>query len=101
MAVDAARAESLFLAASDLADPAERAAFLDRECGGDAELRGRVEALLRANDAAPPATVDSAGGQRRRASCNFWLGGRRTANRGRWRSDCPRRSHPRRQVQAD
>ena len=49
----AARAKSLFLAASDLADPAERAAYLGRECGGDAELRGRVEALLRANDAAP------------------------------------------------
>ena len=66
MAVDAARAKSLFLAASDLADPAERAAYLDRECGGDAELRARVEALLRANDAAPPsvpeATVDSANG---------------------------------------
>lgn len=53
MAVDAARAKSLFLAGSDLVDPAERAAYLDRECGGDAELRGRVEALLRANDAAP------------------------------------------------
>src|SRR5260370_6173862 len=53
MAVDAARAKFLFLAASDLADPAERAAFLDRECGDDAELRTRVEALLRANDAAP------------------------------------------------
>ena len=39
MAVDPARAKSLFLAASDLADPAERAAYLDRECGGDAELR--------------------------------------------------------------
>jgi serine/threonine protein kinase len=53
MAVDAARAKSLFLAASDLADPAERAAYLDRECGADAELRARVEALLRANDASP------------------------------------------------
>src|SRR5215472_7250838 len=68
MAALAARAKSLFLAASDLADPAERAAFLDRECGGDAELRTRVEALLRANDAAPlpaapEATVDSAPGQ--------------------------------------
>jgi hypothetical protein len=65
MAVDAARAKSIFLAAADLADPAERAAFLDRECGGDAELRARVKALLRANDAAPlpvapAATVDSA-----------------------------------------
>src|SRR5207302_1153814 len=53
MAIDAARVKSLFLAASDLADPAERAAFLKRECGGNAELRGRVEVLLRANDAAP------------------------------------------------
>jgi serine/threonine protein kinase len=53
MALDAARAKSLFLAASDLIDPAERAAYLERECGGDAELRARVEALLRANDASP------------------------------------------------
>jgi serine/threonine protein kinase len=68
MAIDAARAKSLFLAASDLDDPAERAALLDRECGGDAELRAWVEALLRANDAAPlpaagGATDDSAPGQ--------------------------------------
>jgi WD40 repeat protein/serine/threonine protein kinase len=68
MAFDVARAKSLFLAASDLNDPAERAAYLQRECGGDAELRDRVEALLRANDAAPlpaarEATVDSADGQ--------------------------------------
>jgi hypothetical protein len=39
MAVDAARAKSLFLAASDLADPAERAAYLDRECGGHEQAR--------------------------------------------------------------
>src|SRR5262249_18833853 len=51
MAVDAARAKALFLAASDLDDPAERAAYLERECAGDAELRARVEALLRADDA--------------------------------------------------
>ena len=70
MAVDAARAKSLFLAASDLSDPAERAAYLDRECGGDADLRARVEALLRVNDASPlpppatdDATVDSHSGQ--------------------------------------
>ena len=62
MAPHAARAKSLFLAASDLSDPAERAAYLDRECGDDAELRGRVEALLRANDASPlpPPTTDDA-----------------------------------------
>src|SRR6516164_3841090 len=46
MAVDAARVKSLFLEASELADPAERAAYLERECGADAELRRRVEALL-------------------------------------------------------
>jgi WD40 repeat protein/serine/threonine protein kinase/tetratricopeptide (TPR) repeat protein len=69
MALDTARAKSLFLAASDLSDPAQRAAYLERECGGDAELRGRVEALLRANDASPlppaeagDATVDSEAG---------------------------------------
>src|SRR5262249_5740314 len=64
MAVDAARAKSLFLAASDLSDPEARAAYLDRECGGDAELRGRVEALLRANDASPlpPAGAEDATG---------------------------------------
>ena len=45
MAVDAARAKSLFLNASELADLAERAAYLERECGGDAELRQRVVAL--------------------------------------------------------
>ncbi len=53
MAVDPARVKSLFLAAADLADPAERAAYLNHECGEDAELRARVEALLRANDASP------------------------------------------------
>ena len=35
MALVAARAKSLFLAASDLSDPVERAAYLNRECGGD------------------------------------------------------------------
>ena len=49
MAVDPARVKTLFLDASDLADPAERAAYLDRECGDDAVLRGRVEALLMAD----------------------------------------------------
>ena len=62
MAVDAARAKSLFLAASDLADPAERAAYLDRECGGDAELRARVEALLAADDGGGPVLEGDATG---------------------------------------
>ena len=50
MAVDAARAKSLFLNASELAGPAARAAYLERECGADAELRERIEALLAADD---------------------------------------------------
>jgi serine/threonine protein kinase len=49
MAADPQRLKELFLTASDL-PPAERAAFLDRECGADAELRQRLEALLRAHD---------------------------------------------------
>ena len=54
MAVDPARAKSLFLEASDLASPAERTAYLDRECGGEAELRARVVALWAALDKAGP-----------------------------------------------
>ncbi len=64
MAVDPAHVKSLFLAASDLADPAERVAYLDRECGGEAELRARVEALLRSHDASPlpaPGLADRTG----------------------------------------
>src|SRR5262249_26379838 len=41
--------ELLFAAAVELSDPAERRAFLDRECGGDAALRGRGERLLAAD----------------------------------------------------
>ena len=61
MAVDPARAKSLFLAASDLDDPATRAAYLERECGGNSELRVRVEALLRANDDSPLPPAEAAG----------------------------------------
>jgi eukaryotic-like serine/threonine-protein kinase len=57
MPVDPAREKSLILAASDLADPAERAAYLDRECGADIELRARVEALLRADAGPAPDTT--------------------------------------------
>ena len=41
-------AKGIFLAALDIQDPAERAAFLEQSCGGDAALRQRVEDLLRA-----------------------------------------------------
>ena len=53
MAVDPIRAKSLFLVASEISALPERVAFLERECGSNAELRERVEALLRANHATP------------------------------------------------
>jgi hypothetical protein len=43
-------AKDIFLAAIDKATAAARAAFLDEACAGDADLRQRVEALLRAHD---------------------------------------------------
>jgi tetratricopeptide (TPR) repeat protein/tRNA A-37 threonylcarbamoyl transferase component Bud32 len=42
--------ESLFAAALEMSDPAERQAFLDEACGGDAALRQRVERLLAADE---------------------------------------------------
>jgi serine/threonine protein kinase len=53
MAIDAARAKSLFLAVAAMDDPKKRAAYLARECGEDAELRAHVEELLGAGDAPP------------------------------------------------
>src|SRR5258708_17858650 len=50
MPLDAQRAQAIFAAAIELTDVSERAALLDRECGGDAELRRRVELLLAAHD---------------------------------------------------
>src|SRR5437660_500208 len=58
------REEALFTLAVEK-PTAERAAFLDRECSGDAELRQRVEALLGAHAKAgeflnePPAAVSA------------------------------------------
>ncbi len=42
--------ETIFAAALEQADPAERAAYLEGACGGAPELRRRVEALLRAHE---------------------------------------------------
>ena len=50
MPLDSNRVQAVFLAAVEAADPDARAAVLDRECGTDAELRQRVEALLKAHD---------------------------------------------------
>src|ERR687886_2167488 len=46
------RIEDLFQAARTRPTPAERAAFLDGACAGDAELRAEVESLLAAEDGA-------------------------------------------------
>ena len=69
MADLAARAKSLFLAASDLSDEAERAAYLERECGGDAALRQRVEALLTGQRRIAVTTSRHRGFDRRLAPC--------------------------------
>jgi tetratricopeptide (TPR) repeat protein/serine/threonine protein kinase len=42
----------LFVAALQISDPVQRSAWLDRECGGDAALRQRIEVLLQALDKA-------------------------------------------------
>src|SRR5262245_14782357 len=39
--------ESILAAAVEIADEPERRAFVERACAGDAELKGRVEALMR------------------------------------------------------
>ena len=41
--------ESLFVAALDIADPAQRLAYLDEACTGNPELRQRLDVLLRAH----------------------------------------------------
>jgi eukaryotic-like serine/threonine-protein kinase len=50
MPADPRRVKDLFAATLDLPDPAARDAFLDRECGGDPDLRRRLDILLRAHD---------------------------------------------------
>ena len=50
MRIDPNRVESLFRAAAATNETDSRAALLDRECGGDPELRQCVEALLRVHD---------------------------------------------------
>jgi eukaryotic-like serine/threonine-protein kinase len=51
MPADPRRIKDLFTAALDLPDPPARAAFVDRECAGDPDLRRRVDVLLAAHDA--------------------------------------------------
>jgi serine/threonine protein kinase len=57
MAIDPERVKTLFLAAIERGDPADRRAFLDGEVGDDAELLDRLAALLAAYDQ-PPSALD-------------------------------------------
>src|SRR5438067_10701915 len=58
------RLMAIFGEALECAAPADREAYLGRACGGDAALRARVEALVRAHEQAggflqgPPAPPD-------------------------------------------
>src|SRR6478736_2357879 len=51
----------LFIAALDHADPAERAAWLDQACAGDADRRRRLDVLLGAHDQASRFLANPAG----------------------------------------
>jgi eukaryotic-like serine/threonine-protein kinase len=57
MPIDPQRVRDVFLSAAELPDP-ERASYLDRACGPDAELRAAVERLLAAH-AAPAGLLES------------------------------------------
>jgi hypothetical protein len=50
MPTDPKRVKEIFLEAVEQPDEAARAAYLERACGGDAELQQRVETLLRSHD---------------------------------------------------
>ena len=43
---------TIFMIALDIDDPEKRTAYLAEACGGDAQLRGRVEALIRSHESA-------------------------------------------------
>src|SRR5438046_2409902 len=55
MPADPRRVKELFVAAVDLPDSGARIAFLESACGDDADLRHRVELLLRAHS--DPASI--------------------------------------------
>ena len=52
MPIILAQLEAIFSEAVGKSTPADRAAFLDRACGGDPEMRQRVQRLLAAHDTA-------------------------------------------------
>jgi serine/threonine protein kinase/lipopolysaccharide biosynthesis regulator YciM len=68
MPLEPRRVKALFHAALDLPDPADRPAFLDRECGEDLELHRRLEALLAAHGRPASALERPLAGERDRAT---------------------------------
>jgi Protein kinase domain/WD domain, G-beta repeat len=54
VSADETTIKAVFFAALEKASPAERSAYLDEVCAGDADLRREVEALLRAHDRPDP-----------------------------------------------
>lgn len=50
MRVEPSRLKEIFLAALELRSPAERTAFLDDACSGDAGLRRKIETMLQSHD---------------------------------------------------
>ncbi|MHB8897930.1 MAG: bifunctional serine/threonine-protein kinase/formylglycine-generating enzyme family protein [Thermoguttaceae bacterium] len=66
MSYEPSDAKKLFLQAVELTSPEDRSAFLDRACGGNAELRTRVDQLLQSHESPgsfleQPALADLAG----------------------------------------
>src|SRR5438552_12281457 len=60
MPVDPVRLKAVFSEALLKTDPTDRAGYLDSACHGDAALRSRVEALLRASED-PDSLLDAPG----------------------------------------
>jgi hypothetical protein len=65
----------LFIAALQITPPAEQAAWLDRECAGDAALRQRIDVLLQALDKAGSLLENPAGLGDRAAAGAAWASG--------------------------
>ena len=77
MSIEPISAKSLFLQAMELPTAAERAAFLDRACNGQAALKARVEGLIRTAEEAdslldnPATQIGSAVSDRSSVSLDF------------------------------
>src|SRR6476469_5006817 len=71
-------AKDIFLEALDIADPAQRAKFVDANAGGDDLLRRHVLALLEAHAGSPtfsPPKVEPAAGSETRARAKLFAEG--------------------------